>query len=527
MNRGRRGALNRGNYVNRPGPGPGRGGGSRRGGPSPYRGHDPAGGGDSTSKVTIGNKLEVSHHGRETSGNLSKGSISETLDHRRQDLKQSSTKEMSPDLEKLELVEDLRHLPKEVGFSSRQLDCLSPPASASASAKGFSLSSAQSDVRNKGFSTWRAPGFSSRQLDCLCPPASASASAKGFSSSSAQSDVRNKGFSTWRAPNRKLLSAERGSCNSLASDSPPVLNNVCVLDKPPPAGSLSEKTLHEKTAGSGHSENSKSLAGVVPFEICPVRSRTGVTLKAPLHVQNKIKRNEAKRTQGGAEIIVLRSGMLLLRRYISFNDQVKIVKACRNLGLGSGGFYEPAYRDGGKLHLKMMCLGKNWDPETCQYGDQRPIDEAKPPVIPTEFCQLVTGAIQASHSYLREHTAVRGVEEVLPSVSPNICIVNFYTKTGRLGLHQDKDESQSSLNRQLPVVSFSIGDSAEFLYGDQRDTDKADKVTLESGDVLIFGGKSRLIYHGVAAIFPDTAPKALLDETNLIPGRLNLTFREY
>ncbi|XP_052176182.1 uncharacterized protein LOC127790637 isoform X2 [Diospyros lotus] len=484
MNRGRRGALNRGNYVNRPGPGPGRGGGSRRGGPSPYRGHDPAGGGDSTSKVTIGNKLEVSHHGRETSGNLSKGSISETLDHRRQDLKQSSTKEMSPDLEKLELVEDLRHLPKEVGFSSRQLDCLSPPASASASAKGFSLSSAQSDVRNKG-------------------------------------------FSTWRAPNRKLLSAERGSCNSLASDSPPVLNNVCVLDKPPPAGSLSEKTLHEKTAGSGHSENSKSLAGVVPFEICPVRSRTGVTLKAPLHVQNKIKRNEAKRTQGGAEIIVLRSGMLLLRRYISFNDQVKIVKACRNLGLGSGGFYEPAYRDGGKLHLKMMCLGKNWDPETCQYGDQRPIDEAKPPVIPTEFCQLVTGAIQASHSYLREHTAVRGVEEVLPSVSPNICIVNFYTKTGRLGLHQDKDESQSSLNRQLPVVSFSIGDSAEFLYGDQRDTDKADKVTLESGDVLIFGGKSRLIYHGVAAIFPDTAPKALLDETNLIPGRLNLTFREY
>ena len=77
------------------------------------------------------------------------------------------------------------------------------------------------------------------------------------------------------------------------------------------------------------------------------------------------------------------------------------------------------------------------------------------------------------------------------------------------------------------MVSFSIGDSAEFLYGDQRDVDKANKVELESGDVLIFGGSSRHIFHGVTAIKPNTAPNALLEETNLRPGRLNLTFREY
>ena len=92
---------------------------------------------------------------------------------------------------------------------------------------------------------------------------------------------------------------------------------------------------------------------------------------------------------------------------------------------------------------------------------------------------------------------------------------------------QDCNESQESLAKGLPVVSFSIGDKADFLYGDQRDVDKADKVVLESGDVLIFGGKSRHIFHGVTAIHPNSAPKSLLEETKLRPGRLNLTFRQY
>lgn len=92
---------------------------------------------------------------------------------------------------------------------------------------------------------------------------------------------------------------------------------------------------------------------------------------------------------------------------------------------------------------------------------------------------------------------------------------------------QDRDESQESLQKGLPVVSFSIGDSAEFLYSDEKDVHNADKVILESGDVLIFGGQSRHIFHGVSSILPNTSPKVLLEDANLRPGRLNLTFREY
>nr|GMC50006.1 Oxoglutarate/iron-dependent dioxygenase [Ipomoea batatas] len=276
---------------------------------------------------------------------------------------------------------------------------------------------------------------------------------------------------------------------------------------------------------ANNGDKSKNLD--VGFDICQERAGNLIKLKTPLHVKNKEKRNEIKRSMEVQNIKILCDGMVLLKSFISLLDQVRIVNTCRKLGIGPGGFYQPGYNDGAKLHLKMMCLGKNWDPETSQYGDKRPYDGAKPPVIPDELHHLVQKAIQHSQSYLEKHSKCRNMDDVLPSMSPNVCIVNFYTTSGKLGLHQDKDESPESIKRRLPVVSFSIGDAAEFLYSNERDPEKADKVILESGDVLIFGGKSRLIYHGVSSIKQNTASPSLLEETNLKPGRLNLTFRQY
>ncbi|KAL0009766.1 hypothetical protein SO802_004874 [Lithocarpus litseifolius] len=283
----------------------------------------------------------------------------------------------------------------------------------------------------------------------------------------------------------------------------------------------------KSSAGHKNLEHSEHSAMLDSFDLCPTKSEKIVMLKPPLLVQNRERRNEIKSSLEGQNGVVLRAGMVLLKSYISFSDQVKIVKKCQDLGLGPGGFYQPGYRDGAKLRLKMMCLGKNWDPETGNYGDHRPVDEAKPPTIPAEFCQLVKKSIEDSHSLIQKHSKPSNVESILPWMSPNICLVNYYSENGRLGLHQDRDESQESLAKGLPVVSLSIGDKADFLYGDQRDVDKAEKVVLESGDVLIFGGKSRHIFHGVTAIHPNSAPKSLLEETKLRPGRLNLTFRQY
>lgn len=293
------------------------------------------------------------------------------------------------------------------------------------------------------------------------------------------------------------------------------------MDEPAPSKGPKSSTVHNNSKYSEHS------VVLDPFDICPPKTVTSVTLKPSLHAMNRQKRNEIKRSVEGQNGIELRSGMIHLKGYISLRDQVMIVKSCRDLGLGPGGFYQPGYRDGGKLQLRMMCLGKNWDPEARKYGNNRPYDGAKPPVIPDNLYQLVKKAITDSHSIIRKNSKASNVENILPWMSPDICLVNFYTVNGRLGLHQDCDESQGTLHKGLPVVSFSIGDSADFLYGDQRDEDNAEKVKLESGDVLIFGGKSRHIFHGVTTIHPNTAPKTLLEETNLRPGRLNLTFRQY
>ncbi|GKV04377.1 hypothetical protein SLEP1_g16536 [Rubroshorea leprosula] len=299
-----------------------------------------------------------------------------------------------------------------------------------------------------------------------------------------------------------------------------------------------KRATHREKSPSGRSQ-SRNLAStkssncsdesvkVDRFYICNHRIREFDGHNDSINESNWQNRMEMDATLEGNEHRVLRSGMVLLKHYIALPDQIKIVETCHNLGKGPGGFYRPGYKDGAKLHLHMMCLGLNWDPQTRKYSKEHPVDCCEPPDIPNHFSLLVQGALQEAHALIKKDLRGSNVEDTLPTMSPDICIVNFYMNSGRLGLHQDRDESRESIYKGLPVVSFSIGHSAEFLYGIDRNVDKAEKVLLESGDVLIFGGESRLVFHGVPSIVPDTAPKALLAETGMHPGRLNLTFRKF
>jgi DNA alkylation damage repair protein AlkB len=108
------------------------------------------------------------------------------------------------------------------------------------------------------------------------------------------------------------------------------------------------------------------------------------------------------------------------------------------------------------------------------------------------------------------------------AIRPDLCIVNWYRDSSRMGLHQDKDESPESLAKGLPVISLSIGDTAQFLFGGLRRRDPVEKLLLESGDAFVFGGEARLRYHGVTRVLPGTAPSDLP-----FTGRLNLTFRKF
>ncbi len=113
---------------------------------------------------------------------------------------------------------------------------------------------------------------------------------------------------------------------------------------------------------------------------------------------------------------------------------------------------------------------------------------------------------------------------------PEACLVNLYAPGTRMGLHQDRDEAEFS----APVLSLSLGATALFRYGGLRRTDPTRSVRLASGDALVIGGPSRLIFHGVDRILPSDLLSAglrasgsgpALPEAVAAGGRLNLTLR--
>jgi alkylated DNA repair protein (DNA oxidative demethylase) len=110
----------------------------------------------------------------------------------------------------------------------------------------------------------------------------------------------------------------------------------------------------------------------------------------------------------------------------------------------------------------------------------------------------------------------------------DIALCNYYGPTSTLGLHQDNSESATQLKAGHPVVSFSVGASCNFLLGGLTRKSPTQEVRLNSGDVLIFGGPSRLRYHGVSKIYhPEHHTDARIPFMQALQGgRLNFTLRK-
>jgi alkylated DNA repair protein (DNA oxidative demethylase) len=200
-------------------------------------------------------------------------------------------------------------------------------------------------------------------------------------------------------------------------------------------------------------------------------------------------------------------GVYWLRGWLSLEQQRALVNECRAIIDGPAGGYVPTVRGGGKMRVRMTCLGRHWNPRTYTYvATREDHDNAPVAPVPDRWVDLASAAARDAGFDCR----------------PDICLINFYGDDGRMGLHQDKDESRASIEAGKPVVSISLGDTARFLFGGLRRRDPVETMMLESGDVFVFGGAARLRYHGVTRIIAGTAPPALA-----IEGRFNLTFRQY
>ncbi|HEX5568546.1 MAG TPA: alpha-ketoglutarate-dependent dioxygenase AlkB [Streptomyces sp.] len=196
-------------------------------------------------------------------------------------------------------------------------------------------------------------------------------------------------------------------------------------------------------------------------------------------------------------------GAVHLPGHLDRTAQRELLTACRAWARPPAGLRTVRMPGGGEMSVRQFCLGWHWYPygyaRTAVDGDGAPV---KP--FPAWLGQWARRAVERAYG--------NG-----PCAAPyDIALVNFYDERARMGMHRDSDERSDA-----PVVSFSLGDTCVFRFGnpDNRGRPWTD-VELRSGDAFVFGGLSRLAYHGVPRTRPGTAPPALGME-----GRVNVTVR--
>ncbi len=160
------------------------------------------------------------------------------------------------------------------------------------------------------------------------------------------------------------------------------------------------------------------------------------------------------------------------------------------------------------MSVQSVCLGWHWQPyaysRTADDTDHAPV---KP--LPESMIALARDAVAATYG---------ATSDAASRYAPDAAILNFYGPGAKLGLHQDGEEPSDA-----PVVTISLGDACTFrLAGIDRRTAPFTDITMRSGDLVVFGGPNRRVYHGVPKVESVTAP----DGIGLPPGRLSITVRE-
>lgn len=158
---------------------------------------------------------------------------------------------------------------------------------------------------------------------------------------------------------------------------------------------------------------------------------------------------------------------------------------------------------GRRMSVEMTnCGDVGWisEPTGYRYSPTDPETGRAWPVMPRELERLARAAAERA-GYAR--------------FVPDVCLVNRYVPGTQLSLHRDVDERDFT----APIVSVSLGLPATFLFGGARRADKPQRVALQHGDVVVWGGPTRRHYHGVARL-------AAGEHALLGACRINLTFRK-
>ncbi|MEU1406029.1 alpha-ketoglutarate-dependent dioxygenase AlkB [Streptomyces sp. NPDC005728] len=197
-------------------------------------------------------------------------------------------------------------------------------------------------------------------------------------------------------------------------------------------------------------------------------------------------------------------GAVHVPHWLPAERQRALLTACRDWARPPAGLRTVRTPGGGTMTARQVCLGRHWYPyayaRTVVDGDGAPV---KP--FPAWLGELGRDAVADALG-----------PEAVPAEPYDIALINFYGGDARMGMHRDADEKSAA-----PVVSLSLGDACVFRFGNTENRAKPyTDVELRSGDLFVFGGPSRLAYHGVPRVHPGTAPPELG-----LAGRLNITLR--
>jgi len=170
------------------------------------------------------------------------------------------------------------------------------------------------------------------------------------------------------------------------------------------------------------------------------------------------------------------------------------------------------------MSVQIACLGWHWSPyrysRHVEDGDGRPVPPFPPPLADLSRRAVVDARAVDPRVVERPD----GTDHDLGGYDPDVALVNWYGPGAHMGMHADRDETSPA-----PVVSLSLGGSCVFRFGTPAGRGRPwSDVILESGDLFVFGGPSRLAYHGVPRLVPDSAPPGL----GLEEGRFNVTVRQ-
>jgi len=197
----------------------------------------------------------------------------------------------------------------------------------------------------------------------------------------------------------------------------------------------------------------------------------------------------------------LEEGALLLRGFAAAEAPLLVEEVAR---IAQGAAFRHLVTPGGyTMSVAMTNCGRvGWvsDRTGYRYDPKDPQTGSPWPAMPAAFLDI------AAHA---------AAEAGFAHYEPDACLINRYTAGAKLSLHQDRDEKDA----WAPIVSVSLGLPAVFLWGGKRRSDPVRRLPLESGDIAVWGGPARFVYHGVAPLREGRHP---LTGT----ARINLTFRK-